>query len=116
MSNFKEIKIMRNSKIKAEKPQKTQVKSESEVWFVIFGAGDTRETYYGWMCFWKEEATKTEARKAGNRAADRKGENNFNYWYCKKPTYVTDSYSAFMKKCDAVGLHPSKSSLEEYGF
>ena len=46
---------MRNSKIKAEKPQKTQVKSESEVWFVIFGAGDTRETYYGWMCFGKRK-------------------------------------------------------------
>ena len=107
---------MKKVNVKAEKSQKAQVQNESEVWFVIFGAGDTRNTYYGWMAFWKEEASKAEARQAGNRAADRKGEANFNYWYGKKPTYVTDSYSAFMKKCDKVGLHPSKSCLEEYGF
>lgn len=102
------------AKIKAMKAQEPQ--TESQVWFVIFGVGDSRTDHYGWMVFWKDEATKTEARKAGNRAADRKGENCYNYYYCKHTTYVTDSYSAFMKKCEKVGINPSRECLSEYGF
>lgn len=91
-------------------------KVESEVWFVIFGVGDSRSSEYGWMAFWKDEYSKTEARKAGNRAAERKGENCYNFYFCKKPTYVTDSISAFKKKCEKVGINPSSESLSEYGY
>jgi hypothetical protein len=86
------------------------------VWLVVFGVGDSRTDHYGWMAFYKEDATKTEARKAGDRAAKRKGENSYNYYYCKHTTYVTDSISAFMKKCAKVGLNPSRECLKEYGF
>lgn len=86
------------------------------VWLVVFGVGDTRSDHYGWMAFYKEDATKTEAKKAGDRAAKRKGENSYNYYYCKHTTYVTDSISAFMKKCEKVGLNPSRECLKEYGF
>lgn len=90
--------------------------AESKVWFVVFGVGDTRSDYYGWMAFWKDEKSKTEARKAGDRAAKRKGEANYNYYFCKHTTYVTDSISAFKKKCEKVGLRPSESCLEDYGY
>ena len=85
------------------------------VWLVVFGVGDTRSDHYGWMAFWKDEATRTEAKKAGDRAAKRKGENSYNYYFFSKTTYVTDSISAFMKKCQKVGLNPSRECLKEYG-
>ena len=88
--------------------------SESQVWFVVFGVGDGRSDHYGWMAFWKEEISKTDARKAGDRAANRKGESSYNYYFCKHTTYVTDSLSAFKKKCEKVGIHPSESCLKEY--
>lgn len=91
-------------------------KIESEVWFVIFGVGDGCSSKYGWMAFWKDECSKIEARKAGNRAAERKGENCYNFYFSKKPTYVTDSFSAFKKKCEKVGINPSTISLNEYGY
>lgn len=96
--------------------QVKQPNSESQVWFVVFGVGDGRSDRYGWMAFWKDEASKTDARKAGDRAANRKGEANYNYYFCKHATYVTDSITAFKKKCEKVGLHPSESSLSEYGY
>lgn len=96
--------------------QVEQTNNESQVWFVVFGVGDGRSDHYGWMAFWKDEASKTEARKAGDRAANRKGEANYNYYFCKHTTYVTDSISAFKKKCEKVGLHPSESCLSEYGY
>lgn len=80
-------------------------------WFVLFGAGAERNDVYGWMALDKEEYTKTEARKAGDRAAIRKGEANFCYYFCKQTTYVTDSITAFQKRCEKVGMHPN---LEEY--
>jgi hypothetical protein len=92
-----------------------QNQNQKNVWLVVFGVGDCRSDHYGWMTFYKEDATKTEARKAGDRAAKRKGENYYNYYYCKHTTYVTDSVSAFMKKCAKVGLNPSRECLKEYG-
>ena len=91
-------------------------KSDSQVWFVVFGCGDTRSDYYGWSCYWKDEMSRKDANKAGTRSADRMGERNFNYYYCKHTTYVTDSFSAFLKKCEKVGINPSKECLAEYGF
>lgn len=91
------------------------MEQNQNVWLVVFGVGDCRSDHYGWMAFWKDESTKTEARKAGDRAAKRKGENSYNYYYCKHTTYVTDSISAFMKKCEKVGLNPSRECLKEYG-
>lgn len=98
------------------KNQVKQSNNESQVWFVVFGVGDGRSDHYGWMAFWKDEASKAEARKAGDRAANRKGEANYNYYFFKKATYVTDSISAFKKKCEKVGLRPSESCLNEYGY
>ena len=100
-------------RIMANQVKKT---NESEVWFVVFGVGDGRSDHYGWMAFWKDECSKMEARKAGDRAANRKGEANYNYYFFKKTTYVTDSISAFKKKCEKVGLRPSESCLSEYGY
>jgi len=96
--------------------QVKQTNNESQVWFVVFGVGDGRSDHYGWMAFWKDEASKADARKAGDRAANRKGEANYNYYFCKHTTYVTDSISAFKKKCEKVGLRPSESCLSEYGY
>lgn len=91
-------------------------KVESKVWFVIFGVGDSRSSEYGWMVFWKNEYSKTEALKIGNRAAERRGEDCYNFYFFKKPTYITDSISAFKKKCEKVGINPNPKCLNEYGY
>ena len=50
------------------------------------------------------------------RLVKRMGENSYNYYYFAEKTYVTDSISAFMKKCQKLGLNPSRECLKEYGF
>ena len=90
--------------------------NQKNAWLVVFGVGDCRSSHYGWMVFWKDEATRTEAKKAGDRSAKRMGENSYNYYYFANKTYVTDSISAFMKKCQKVGLNSSRECLKEYGF
>lgn len=104
------------SKQVTEEKQVKQPENESQVWFVVFGVGDGRSDHYGWMAFWKDETSKANARKAGDRAANRKGEANYNYYFFKKTTYVTDSISAFKKKCEKVGLRPNENCLSEYGY
>ena len=107
-------RIMSKQEITTKKVE--QPNNESQVWFVVFGVGDGRSDHYGWMAFWKDERSKAEARKAGDRAANRKGEENYNYYFFKKTTYVTDSISAFKKKCEKVGLRPNENCLREYGY
>jgi hypothetical protein len=60
-------------------------------WFVLFGAGAERNTYHGWMRLDKEEYSRLEALKAGNRKAKRLGERNFNNYFLVERTYITDS-------------------------
>ena len=87
-----------------------QKRHQRNYWFVLFGCGDSRDTIYGWLTCDKSEYTKSEAKSAGNRAAKRKGESQFNYFIVER-TYVTDSPDAFLKKCKSVNLNPN---LEGY--
>ena len=84
--------------------------TEKNYWFVLFKYGDARTTERGWISCPKDEFTKAQAKKSGDRAAKKRGERQFNYFVVER-TYVTDSPATFKKECAKVNLNPN---LEDY--
>lgn len=82
-------------------------------WFVLYGCGDGRFDNYGWTALDKDEFTRSAASRRGTAAAKRLGERNYNYYFCTKRTYVTDSIDAFRNKCiKDAGFTPNLSQFE----
>ena len=97
--------------ILAKEEVKVSVSEDLGVWFIIFSCGDTRNTDYGWGTRNKDEFSKEQARKSGKFAAQRMGEQRYNYFVVDK-VYITDSLPAFKKQCQKVGLKPNLSDFE----
>ena len=94
----------------------TEKTENSNVWFVIFSAGDGRFKHHGWTAYWKDDVDgRAAAKRGGDRCAHNLGENRFTMYYGIGRTYVTDSPAAFLKKCEKVGLNPSPDRLRDYG-
>lgn len=86
-------------------------KSESDKWFLIYGVADERTEHYRWIHFNKKDKTRSEVAKYAKMAANILGEEEYNYYFLVKRPYITDSISAFKKKCERISLNPDLSDL-----